>query len=811
MQREAVLSTWKISVRQLDLDKESIYEALFTLGNGYFGTRGAMLESKGSKVHYPGTYIAGVYNKLDTLIAGKTVTNEDLVNCPNWLFQTYKINGGQWFDRQKVKILKYNRELDMKKGILKRVLRWQDDQGKITELVNQRIVSMADPHYGAQRYSIVPKNYSGKFTLRSGIDGSVINANVERYRQLNSKHLEPRAYGSFEDGAIYLQMRTNQSRIEISEAIKINLFCQNELVPVERKTVSQGKEKIFQEFTFEVKQGQEVVLEKLMSVYTSRDQGVTDNVVAAQEALKKINRFQDIYSPHVTKWQALWKHFDIEVQGDPYLQRLLRFNIFHLLQTASTYNDDNDAGLPARGLHGEAYRGHIFWDELYSLPFYTLHAPEITRGLLMYRYRRLNPAREYAHQHQYEGAMYPWQSGSSGYEESQVLHLNPLSKEWGPDFSALQRHVSIAIAYNIINYYRITLDEDFMDRYGAEVVLEIARFWNSITVYNPGRDRFEIHGVMGPDEFHEKLPGQEEGGLSNNAYTNVMVVWVLTKAMDLLKRMEEQESLALKTKIGLSNEELNRWENITHKMFIPMDDDGLIHQFEGYMELKELDWDEYRDKYVDIHRMDRILKSEGQSPDDYKVSKQADVLMIFYMLPLDEVVTLFKNLGYNFKKEYLKKNYEYYLERTSHGSTLSFVVHAHVAHLVGEKEAALEFFRQGLKADFEDVQGGTTAEGIHVGAMGGSIGLFYQIIGGMRILEDRICFAPQLPEFLKQVDFFILYNYRWLEINLTQDSLTLLVHKRRAKSLRPPSTLPILIKDQVVMFTEGVRQTISLK
>lgn len=804
------MSTWKLVVNQLDQDKEGMYEALFTLGNGYFGTRGAMLEAKGSKVHYPGMYIAGVYNKLETLVAGRPIVNEDFVNCPNWLYQTYKINGGQWFDRKKMKILKYKRELDMKKGVLKRILRWQDDQGKITEIVNQRIVSMADPHYGAQKYSIIPKNYSGQITVRSGIDGSVINANVERYRQLSSKHLEPCQHGSFHDGGIFLQMRTNQSRIEIAEAILIKLFHQNEPLKFERKTNVQGKERIFQDLTFKVKQGEEYILEKLMSVYTSRDQGIMDNALAAQEALLKVERFQDIYLPHVAKWRALWKRYDIEIEGDPYMQRLLRFNIFHLLQTASTYNDDNDAGLPARGLHGEAYRGHIFWDEIYALPFYTLHAPEITRGLLMYRYRRLNPAREYARQNNYEGAMYPWQSGSTGYEETQTIHLNPLSKEWGPDYSSLQRHVSIAIAYNVINYYRITLDEDFMDRYGSEMVLEISRFWNSITHYNPGRDRFEIHGVMGPDEFHERLPGQEEGGLPNNAYTNMMVVWVLSKALELLNRMEEDEAAALKAKVNLSNEELSRWENITNKMFVPIDDNGLIHQFEGYMDLKEIDWEDYRHKYVDIHRMDRILKAEGQSPDDFKVSKQADALMIFYMLPLDEVSRLLKKMGYTFNREALRKNYDYYIARCSHGSTLSFVVHGHIAHLIGYQEESLKFFRQALKADYEDVQGGTTAEGIHVGSMGGSTGLFYLTISGMQIMEDRLCFNPSLPDNMEQIKFKVLYNHRWVSFKITKESFEAVLQKRRAKTLRPPSALPILVNGDVITLKEGVKQKIKL-
>ncbi len=804
------MNPWKISIEKLDLNRESLYEALFTLGNGYLGTRGAMLESSNSKAHYPGTYIAGVYNKLETAIAGKRILNEDFVNCPNWLFLNYRLNGGSWFDRQNVKIIAYRRELNMRRGILSSLLRWQDEKGRITEIVSQRLVSMAEPHYASQRFIIRPRNYSAQITIRSGIDGSIINAGVERYRQLNSKHLKPLSHGNFGKDGIYLQMQTNQSGVHVTEAMRTRVFHSHNEINLNRRTIIQGREKVFQEFTLPLAQGEEYVLEKLVSVYTSRDQGVVDSVLASQEALQKVDRYQDLYIPHTTKWRALWKRFDIEVDNTSRIQQLLRFHIFHLLQTASTYNDDNDAGLPARGLHGEAYRGHIFWDEIYALPFYTIHAPEISRALLMYRYRRLNPAREYARQHGYEGAMFPWQSGSSGYEETQTLHLNPLSKEWGDDYSSLQRHVSIAIAYNILIYYRISQGQDFMDRYGDEMVLEIARFWASITNYNQERDRFEIQGVMGPDEFHEKLPGADSGGLPNNAYTNVMVVWVLDKALELLNTTPEEEALALRAKLSLSNDELERWGNITRKMFIPMEKNGLIHQFEGYRDLKELDWDEYRHKYEDVHRMDRILKAEGLSPDEYQVSKQADVLMIFYMLSPEEVGSIFQKLGYKFSRQNIKTNFDYYLPRTSHGSTLSYVVHSYVAHLIGDYKTGEEFFLKVLHSDYEDIQGGTTAEGIHVGAMGGSLDLFYRCFAGLQIKDDRICFNPRLPEHMNKIKFQIMYNHRWFRVEIDRQRISLLIEKRRVTTLQPPSAVPVFIKDRLYKLIPGKLQTFKL-
>ena len=194
------------------------------------------------------------------------------------------------------------------------------------------------------------------------------------------------------------------------------------------------------------------------------------------------------------------------------MQLLLRFHIAHVLQVCSRHTADYDAGVPARGLNGEAYRGHVFWDELFIYPYLNFRLPEITRELLMYRYRRLGEARAAAREAGYKGAMFPWQSGSDGTEETQVVHLNPLSGQWDPDLHHNQRHVNAAIFYNVWHYYQATDDADFLREHGAEIMLEIARFWASIAHFNPERDRYEIHGVMGPDEFHEKYPGAAEGG-----------------------------------------------------------------------------------------------------------------------------------------------------------------------------------------------------------------------------------------------------------------------------------------------------------
>ena len=294
------------------------------------------------------------------------------------------------------------------------------------------------------------------------------------------------------------------------------------------------------------------------------------------------------------------------------------------------------------GWHGEAYRGHIFWDELFIFPYLNLHLPDLTRALLLYRYRRLPEARWAAAAEGLNGALYPWQSGSSGKEESQVVHLNPKSGRWLPDNSWLQRHINIAVAYNVWQYYQATEDLTFLAFGGAEMMVEIARLLESLATYNRAMDRYEIRRVMGPDEYHDAYPDATEPGLNNNAYTNVMAAWVLCRAKECFDLVPAFRRAELTQKLNLQQEELAKWDEISRKLVVAFHDDGIISQFEGYGDLEEFDWAGYRERYGDIQRLDRILEAEGDSPNRYKLSKQADVLMLFYLLSADELEGIFR-------------------------------------------------------------------------------------------------------------------------------------------------------------------------
>ncbi len=760
------MNDWLWSYRGYEPFQEGQREALCTLGNGYMATRGALPECTADDVHYPGTYLAGVFNRLSSEVAGRTVVNESIVNVPNWLPVRCRPSTGEWFTPDVAEVLDHDIEVDLHRAVHTRRSRLRDAAGRVLSITQRRLVSLRHPHLAAIESTFVAENFSGGLVLEWAIDGTVRNTGVTRYADLPDDHLEHvEAFADPED-AIVLEVRTNDSHVHIGMCARTRVWAGEREVTAERSLLAEPR-RVAQAVVVEVEQGAEVRVEKVVAVHTSRDPGIYSPVDASTHAAAVAGSFEDLMEQHLTSWAHAWSRSRIHLSGDVgHTGRVLDLHIFHLLQTVSKFNTDLDAGVPARGLHGEAYRGHIFWDELFIFPFLTLRVPELTRALLRYRARRLTRAREAARDAGFRGAMFPWQSASSGREETQTLHLNPDSGHWLPDASHLQRHINAAVAFNIWHYWQVTTDMEFMRFWGAEMMLEIARFWASAATYNHRLDRYEILGVMGPDEYHEAYPGREQPGLDNNAYTNVMAVWCLCRAFDVLELIPKARREQLFEKLRLSHEELDRWGDISRKMRLCFHGDRILSQFEGYDELQELDWDAYRTRYGNIGRLDRILESEGDSPNRYKLAKQADTLMIFYLLAEDEVEEIFERLGYDYDDDFLRRNLEYYEPRTAHGSTLSQMVHAWL-HARHDRETSWHLFRAALASDINDVQGGTTREGIHLGAMAGTVDLVLRCYGGIEIRQDVLFLNPVLPEELHELEFSIIYRRQLLHIEIT--------------------------------------------
>ena len=756
---------WELVYEGYDPKYEPLREALCTVGNGYVATRGCAPEAGASDAHYPGTYATGVYNTLTDRVAGRTIENESLVNLPNWLSLTFRINGGAWFHVDDTELLFYRQTFDLRHATLTRRLRFRDGSGQITTLTQHRFASMHQPHVLAMRTTIGAENWSGTLEFRSLLDGTVRNTMVERYRSLSSIHLTATVIDEITPDSVILRTETSQSRIPIAVAARTTVWRDDARADAEYAVVREG-DRGGHNIRVPLAAGQSVTCEKVATIFTGRDTAISEPASAAQQYLEAAGRYADVHHQHARAWARLWEQCSVGLadKSTGALQ-VLRLHLVHLLQTISPHTAELDAGVPARGLHGESYRGHIFWDELFVSPVLSVRMPNVSRSLLLYRYRRLPEARRAAQRAGYLGAMYPWQSGSDGREVSQELHLNPQSGRWNPDASSRAHHVGLAIAYNAWQHYQVTGDRQFLIDYGAEMLVEIARFWVGLANFDHSRGRYTIRGIIGPDEFHSGYPGKEYEGIDNNAYTNVMAVWVILRAMDALDLLPLRDRLDLVGKVDLTADELDRWDHVTRRVFVPFHDD-VISQFEGYSELAELDWESYRQRYENIQRLDRILEAENDSVNNYKASKQADALMLFYLLSSEELLGLFGRLGYHFTPEQIPETIDYYLSRTSDGSTLSAIVHSWVLARAN-RHHAMRYFVQVLGSDVADIQGGTTSEGIHLAAMAGSVDLLQRCFTGLETRDDRLVLGPHWPEALGPIEFPFVYRGHRLHLRIS--------------------------------------------
>ncbi len=777
------MTVWRLRYEGLDPSAEGVREVLCTVGNGRFATRASAPECRPDGLHYPATYAAGVFNRLVDDVGGRRVENESIVNLPDWQSLRFRVDEDNWVDLDAMSVSHYVQELDLRRGVLTRRFRVEDAAGRRTAVAQRRVVSMADPFVAGLDSTFVAENWSGQLVVRSGIDGRVTNAGIPRYAELSGQHLTIRRTEHLDDAMVALDAETTQSRVGISMAARHRVLVDEFPTKTEHHPIDEDG-LVAYDFVLELREGERQTVEKVVALYTSRDRAVSEPSVEARAKARCAPELPDVLARHVLAWDHLWSRCDLQLRGHDRTALVLHLHLFHLLQTVSEHSVELDAGVPARGLHGEAYRGHVFWDAMFIHPYLNLRMPEVSRALLLYRWRRLPEARRIAHAMGLRGAAFPWQSGSNGREESQTWHLNPRSGRWLQDNSHLQRHSSAAVAYSAWQYYEATGDEDFLGEYAAELILEIAKFFSCLATYDRADDRYDVRGVMGPDEYHDAYPWKTGPGIDNNAYTNLMIVWVLVRALECVASLPEGRRAQLLDLLDINREELERWEHISRKMRLCWHDDGILSQFEGYERLEELDWDDYTRRYGDISRLDRILEAEGKSTNGYRLSKQADVLMLFYVLSADQLGELLQRLGYRYNPRLIPRNVEYYLRRTSHGSTLSQLVHAWVLAR-SDRGRAWQHFLEALRSDVEDSQGGTTREGIHLGAMAGTIDLLQRGFTGLETRDGQLWLDPYLPDALQRLDFRLRYReHHGIEVSITHDRLTISGRRQRHAPLR---------------------------
>ena len=754
-------SPWRLTYEDPAASEEGVIETLCTLANGYVGTRGARPWSHDDGTSYPGTYLAGVYNRLRSDVAEQVVEMESMVNAPNWLATSFRPEGGPWLGTAGASVSSHRVRLDLRSGTLVRRCTVTDPAGRRTAVVERRLVSMADPHLAALELTCVPLNWSGTIELRAGIDGGVVDDETVEDRLLANRHLQLVDQGADGDGGVWLRARTVQSQIIVAMAARCRLFGTDR---GPRWTSGGGPGAPEVRIAAAVPAGGRATIEKVVSVFTSRDRAISEPGGAARQAAADSPPFDELLASQRSAWEPLWKRAAFTVRDDGQSSTVLALHLFHLMQVASPHVIEVDAGLGARGLHGEGYRGHVFWDTLFAFPVLGLRFPEVSRALLAYRSRRLPQARRAAAEAGREGAMFPWQSGSDGREETPTMLFNPRSGRWIPDRSRFQRHVGLAIAYDAWQHWQITGDLDFIGGPGAELVLEVARFFASLATWDPALARYRIEGVVGPDEFHDGYPWTEGPGITDNAYTNVMASWLLWRAGDLADLLAAEHRTEIPDRLGVDAAELARWDTVSRNLHVPFHD-GVISQFAGYERLEPIDLDAYRDRYGNIGRLDLILDSEGDAVRRYQVSKQADVLMLLYLLSAEELRHVLARMGYPLEPTSIRRTVDYYAARATHGSTLSRVVHSWVLARA-DRQGSWQHLQEALAADIADTQGGTTRDGIHLGAMAGTADILQRCYGGLEVRDEALWLHPVMPAQLTGLSFHVWFRGGDLRIDV---------------------------------------------
>jgi beta-phosphoglucomutase family hydrolase len=779
---------WHLAYEGMDPAHEGHREALTTVGNGYMAVRGAAPESVSDGVHYPGTYLAGIYNRLTSDVHGQPSEDEHMVNAPNWLPVDIAMEPGRWWSAGGLRLGSEKRDLDMQRAVLSRSVVLAAGDGRKLEVTQRRVVSAGQAHLAALETTLTARGWDGQVMVRIGLDANVTNANIPVEALLSHRHLRPVSYGTTAAGIDWIEVETSSSHVRIAVAARISgPSPQFSGAGPAAPPPTRLKRGLYREGMLDLQDGVPTVLCKAVAVVTSRDAAISSPVGGALDVLGRAPAgFDQIVAAHEIAWQRLLAAFALELDTDRQTQLILNLHIFHVLQTLTPHTAELDAGVPARGLHGEGYRGHIFWDELFVLPVLASRLPAVAKSLLDYRWRRLDAARDAARKAGLKGAMYPWQSGSDGREETPHWVFNPRLNDWAEDYSSLQRHSGLAIAYNTWQYFEATGDRAWVIQRGAEILVEVARLFASMAVHDGASDRFHLNGVMGPDEYHTGYPDRPGEGINDNAYTNVMAAWVCGRALHLVRSvLQGHEQQDLVSRLQVRREELDLWERLSHRMYVPFHGDGIISQFEGYGDLKELNWDHYRHLYGNIERLDLILEAEHQAPNQYMLAKQADALMLLYLFGEQQLTGFLGTLGYSVDPTALARTVDFYLARTAHGSTLSRMAHASVLAAM-DPERAWSTFREALDADLDDTQGGTTRAGIHLGAMAGSIDTVQRSFAGLRMAQDELVFDPRLPTELHRVGFTVRYRDQVLDVALDHNRLTV--------AAAPGTALPVRVR-----------------
>jgi trehalose/maltose hydrolase-like predicted phosphorylase len=755
---------WCIEQNKYKEEKESFYESIFSLGNGYMGVRGFHEESYKRKPHERCIFIAGLFDYIE-----KGIT--DMVNTPNYYYSVVTVNDDK-FDFTQGKILEYNSRLDMKNGVLIRNILWENSKGQITNIKKERFISLDQIHLAVAKYSFIPINYSGEIMLKSGIDGSVKNnpINDDQLKENNEtiKLLSVLESKSIENGG-YIKVTTKNSHREIYECYTLDINVDEKEI-ISQESIEED-EYIGSKIVFKVQQGKEYIFEKYISVFTSRD-GVKnierETKKFSQEAYKK--GFDELLKQHAKAWNKKWDMSDIQIEGDGDIQRAIRYNIFQLIQTNA--ERDYKVSIGARGIMHGRYKGCYFWDtEIFMLPFFIYTNPDAAKKLLLYRYHTLEGARANAKDLNLEGIKFPWMASIDGREQCE---------SW--DTGCCEIHINADIPYAIDHYYKATGDVDFILQYGAEIYIETARYWKSRFSYDEGADIYNMVFVKGPNEY---------GGVTfNNTYSTYMALNNFKLAIDaisLLKKKNQWEHLEEKLQFQMT--EIKQWKKIIDKAVINYDEKKRLYvEDDHFYQLEPIDLSDFKEGTTPLYKkisFDRLQR--------FRVLKQADVILLMTLFPLafshDEKLTAWQE----------------YEPITLHDSTLSFGTHSILAAMIGLHNEAYKYFEKSVTLDLLDVMKNTKKEGIH----SASLGISWQSVifgfAGLVLEGNKLILSPHIPKKWEKISFKLFYRNNIIQFVISHSNIEIQLFEGSILD-----TLYMGLFDKDIYVHKGVKTKFSL-
>ncbi|MBB6177339.1 putative glycosyl hydrolase [Anoxybacillus tengchongensis] len=735
---------WIVSEVQFNPYALGKCEAIMALGNGYMGLRSATEESYVGQVR--NLFVAGTFNQFDEYEVTELPNAPDVVELDIWL-------NGEKFSLEKGKIIHYRRDLNIKDAELVRHVIWENARGEQFEFMFRRFVSLKNLHLIGMKVEIKPLNCEANIQITSGINGQMTNSGAQHFHE-GEKRIFDKTY-------LQLIQTTTESKIDfVVNATHRYMIDGKEIEKEPRMAID--RRKVFIQVAFDVKQGETLTFEKLANVYTSRDKQYDHDAysldVMRQDALNDLKEeakkgYDALFFENVSEWKKRWEQMNITIESENEFDQLaIRFAHYHLIIMTPAH--DARFGVAAKGLTGEGYKGHSFWDtEIFILPFFTYTFPHIARSLLEYRYNTIEGARRKAKANGYEGAMYPWESAFTGDEVTPVwgavdIVTGKATKIWS---GFIEQHITSDIAFAVWQYYKITGDDDFMERYGYEMLFDTATFWASRLEWNEEKRQYHINDVIGPDEYKEHV--------NNNAFTNYMAHWNIETAIRYYERLKETNPAlldALHEKIGV-HESYKKWKEKVDLIYLPQprEEDLVIPQDDTYLTKQMIDLTKYKKQT----RVGTIFEDYNlEQVNNIQVSKQADIMVLFYLL---------EN---KFSQEVKRANWNYYEPKTLHDSSLSLSTHCILASDMDDRELAYALFEQAARIDLGPNMK-SSDHGMHTASIGGVWQSVVCGFGGVRMLDGKLRIHPKLPKQWTKLSFPIYWRGDRLEVTVTHEQL----------------------------------------